>query len=480
MVEPRDQGSAGFGERLVPAPARAVARTEANHADALGIAPLVILEQLRRSVGRAVVDEDVLHRLVRLREHALDRGGDERLPLEGRRQDAHERAWHVAMVAVACDGDDPGMPLFARRFARVAWRRRARDVLFLSGPGDDGGRYRCDHQAEQLRLQGWAADVRYYGGKLDLDRLAERYRTIVLYRVPWDARITKVVGRARQTGTAILADVDDLVFDPARVDLLRWLDDADAERLAQERETMSRLRQTLERSDGVLVSTDALARHVTSVNSRVAVTYNTVSAAMAKAGAAAMASSARDGGDVVLAYLSGTATHDRDFLEAAPSVLWALERFEEVRFWAAGLLTLDERFERFGSRVLRLPYRPARRLPRLLASVDVSLAPLEPASDFTDAKSCLKYLEAAVVGVPTVASATSDFRRAIESGVNGFLAADDAEWRAAVEELVASAQRRREVGLAAREDVLAQHTTAARAPSLAATLEALSGRERAT
>jgi len=243
---------------------------------------------------------------------------------------------------------------------------------------------------------------------------------------------------------------------------------------------MSRLRQTLESADGVLVSTDVLARQVTAVNSRVAVAYNTVSAAMAKAGAAAMASSGRDGGDVVLAYLSGTATHDRDFLEAAPAVLWALERFEQVRFWAAGLLTLDERFDRFSSRVVRLPYRPARQLPRLLASVDVSLAPLEPANDFTDAKSCLKYLEAAVVGVPTVASATSDFRRAIEPGVNGFLAADDAEWRAAVEELVASANRRREVGLAARDDVLAQHTTAARAPSLAATLEALSGRERAT
>jgi glycosyltransferase involved in cell wall biosynthesis len=372
------------------------------------------------------------------------------------------------------------MPHLPRTFvAHIARRGRVRDVLFVSGPGGEASRYRSDHQAEQLRLRGWVVDVGYHG-RLDLDRLASRYRTIVLSRVPWDTQVERLVERATETGPAILADVDDLVFDPERTHLLRWLGGADEQRLAQERETMARLRQTLEHADGVLVSTDALARQVTGVNPRVAVTYNTVSAAMVKAGTAAMRASRRDADELVLAYLSGTSTHDRDFLEAAPTVLWALERFEHVRFWAAGLLTLDARFDRFGSRVVRVPYRPARRLPRLLASVDVSLAPLEPANDFTDAKSCLKYLEAAVVGVPTVASATSDFRRAIEPGVNGFLAADDAEWRAAVEELIASAHRRREVGLAAREDVLAQHTTAARAPSLAATIEVLSGRERAT
>ena len=83
----------------------------------------------------------------------------------------------------------------------------------------------------------------------------------------------------------------------------------------------------------------------------------------------------------------------------------------------------------------------------VLAGVDVSLAPLRR-DRFSDAKSEVKYLEAAAVGVPTIASASPAFEVAIRPGENGLLAATRAEWDAALRALVRDGGLRRRLILA--------------------------------
>src|SRR5438045_8239490 len=90
----------------------------------------------------------------------------------------------------------------------------------------------------------------------------------------------------------------------------------------------------------------------------------------------------RDQGVVRLAYLSGTPTHDHDFLEAADALLWALERHANVRLVVVGFLALDSSFEKYEARIERVPYQPWQRLPSLLAAIDVNLAPLERGNAF--------------------------------------------------------------------------------------------------
>jgi glycosyltransferase involved in cell wall biosynthesis len=143
--------------------------------------------------------------------------------------------------------------------------------------------------------------------------------------------------------------------------------------------------------------------------------------------------------------------------------------------WTVGPVTLDSRLHALEERVVQTPYQPWSRLPRLVASADISLAPLEAANAFTEAKSCLKYLEAALLGVPTIASSRSDFRRAIDDGVNGRLADDPATWREALESLVESPHTRTRIGAAALDDVLAKHTTGARAVETARAFAAAGG-----
>ena len=63
----------------------------------------------------------------------------------------------------------------------------------------------------------------------------------------------------------------------------------------------------------------------------------------------------------------------------------------------------------------------------LIAEVDINLAPLEQ-SIFNEAKSENKWVEAALVKVPTVASNVGAFQRMIVSGETGILCDTEDEW----------------------------------------------------
>jgi O-antigen biosynthesis protein len=177
--------------------------------------------------------------------------------------------------------------------------------------------------------------------------------------------------------------------------------------------------------------------------------------------------------NVVIGYLSGTRTHDRDFLEAADAVLQVLAENDSTSLLIVGLLKLDDRFDEFRDRIQQLPIQRWQELPAILHGMDINLAPLESDNPFTESKSCIKFLEAGILGVPTVASARADFKRVVDHGRNGLIADSPAEWKQALTGLAESGSRRDEIGSHARGDVVSEHTTAARAPLLLDTMRRL-------
>ena len=158
-----------------------------------------------------------------------------------------------------------------------------------------------------------------------------------------------------------------------------------------------------------------------------------------------------------------------------------LDRHPDVELWLGGHLPDSRALDRFGPRVVRLPFTPWLELPAVLRDLDVNLSPLAPGSRFNEAKSAIKWLEAALTATPTVASPTRPFRDAIapdgpDADAAGYLAEDHADWVGAIDELLTDDGARARVGAVARRRALLEWAPARQGLRYAAILEAVAAR----
>jgi glycosyltransferase involved in cell wall biosynthesis len=145
---------------------------------------------------------------------------------------------------------------------------------------------------------------------------------------------------------------------------------------------------------------------------------------------------------------------------ARQALITHLEASPSSRLTVVGHLESLTGFDSVQSQVTRLPFMDFLDLQDALGSVDLNIVPLQN-SAFTDAKSELKYFEAAVAGTPTLASSTAVFGSVITDGVNGFLARPS-EWGAKLDMIAGmTAQQRTTVADAARSHALANYSPAA-------------------
>lgn len=342
-------------------------------------------------------------------------------------------------------------------------------LLILSGVQGDTRRYRGHHLYEQLRLAGVDCALAHLTDPR-APALAAQADALVLQRVTWDRAAAALVEQAQRRGAPVLLDLDDLVFDE---EAFRWIDSpdfADPTRVRLYRENMRRNRATLEHSQAALTSTGYLAKRVSDCGKPARVHRNGFSLEMLHLSNLALAQPRPPRERVVIGYASGTPTHDRDFALIRPALQALLERRPQVEVWLIGRLQPGGDWGGAASRVRRVDFVPWRRLPALLAGLDVNLAPLRLDNPFSQSKSEIKWMEAALVGVPTVASPTDAFAAAIRPGENGLLAGGPEEWLEGLLRLVDEPEERHRLGAAAREDALRGYAPWLRAPQALAAL----------
>ena len=131
-------------------------------------------------------------------------------------------------------------------------------------------------------------------------------------------------------------------------------------------------------------------------------------------------------------------------------------------------------WEGLEDRIERMKLVSWRKLPGILAGFDINLAPLVMDNPFAQSKSEIKYMEAAMVETPTIASATDAFKYAIHEGETGLLVDSPDGWESAIERLARDADLRARLGQNAYQAVMKEYHPVTRAGQLAETLDQVS------
>ena len=202
----------------------------------------------------------------------------------------------------------------------------------------------------------------------------------------------------------VVCDLDDYLFDDEVIPHLAMLRQAPID---QARKIVREWREVPERCQFFTGSTTYLTERAATLGKESYMIRNGMNAAQLELSRMALEKArepaARD--RIRLGYFSGTRTHQDDFRQIAAVLVRLMDEFPAVDLVVAGDFDLGEfaDFGRFPGRVEERPFVDWRLLPAEIARVDVNLIPLE-VNPFSEGKSNLKYYEAAVLQVPSVAT----------------------------------------------------------------------------
>ena len=333
------------------------------------------------------------------------------------------------------------------------------DVCFINGTGYDIPhpiRYRVEHQMEQLEACGMSSlCVNAWELTPDVAALA---RVFVIFRCPHTPEVERCIKQIHSLNKRVLFDVDDLVFDTAYTDNIPYLATMTPDGRAGYDELVRRMGMTLDLCDGAITTTPTLARELSKRVNPVLVNKNVASEEMhylseravyerdvlpALSEAQVPSEDAhrwkvacrrhkeRTSRGFTIGYFSGSITHNDDVNLVLPALARFMRDYPDARLHVVGELDLPEELTAFGDRIVRLPFIPWRRLPQQLSFVDVNLIPLADTL-FNAAKSENKWVEAALVKVPSIASKVGRLAECIEDGVTGLLCASEDNWYGAL------------------------------------------------
>ena len=347
------------------------------------------------------------------------------------------------------------------------------DVLFINGCFlPHPFRYRVTHQREQLFANGVSSNEVFYEN-LSLD-LVKRYRVFIFFRCPYTDMVGEFIKLVKSMNKKVLFDIDDLVIDRKYTDQIPYLKTMTPEEKANYDSGVERMQRTLRLCDGAITTTEQLAAELKNYVPEVYINRNVASDRMVELSKWAVfdrdqlpylsleqansrkerkriqtarkeADRRKTRGIIRIGYFSGSITHNDDIQLIIPVLARIMEHYPNVELHFVGELDVPEELDQVQDRIVAKPFVPWEELPRLIADVDINIAPLCD-TIFNAAKSENKWTEASLVKVPTVASNVGAMKQMIEDGKTGFLCENNKVWYAVLERLILDPALRKQVG----------------------------------
>lgn len=320
------------------------------------------------------------------------------------------------------------------------------DALFVDGTnGTSSTPYRVTRIANGLAAEGWRVRCARGDQLLDLMREDIVSRFVIFHRAPYWPPFTDFVEQLRAKGSIIVFDVDDLIFDETvipHIDGFRFLPDDAKEGFLN---GVRAYRDFILNADMCTSTTSYLVEEMRKLGKPAYRVRNAISSENIAFFERIDYKRTGRPTPFVIGYYSGTKTHQADFAVVAPALIQFMHENTDVVFRLVGEFDLADYPElahwqhvhRPGDlpRVTRVGLMPHDAMIRDQFSCDLIIAPLEVGNPFCEAKSELKFFEAALAQAPVIASSTRTFAEASDFGRLAHLAATTEDWLAAFQDV---------------------------------------------
>ncbi|HBB37168.1 MAG: group 1 glycosyl transferase [Candidatus Moranbacteria bacterium GW2011_GWC1_45_18] len=365
-----------------------------------------------------------------------------------------------ALNALKQEGLVRGGKRVAKSFIAQFGRVRPGDILFVTPGVGDSAMFRAHNQAEEMRLHEFKCSVTIQDNPF-LPRYADKFKIFIFHRPVWTKNVAKLFENAKKLGKEIIFETDDLVFDPKHVQATEHYKKMNIfERKQYEKGAGEEiLRDTYVKA--CATTTSFLAKILEKYGKKVFISKNKLSLKDLEI-AENLLTKAKPSSDNIglrIGYFSGTKGHDKNFATIENALVRILEKYPDIKLFLAGPLNISEKFGKFQSRIEKFPFALREEHFKNISGVDINIIPLEKNNDFCEAKSELKFFEAGILGVPSVAVDNQTYRDAIDDGVDSFLAGSENEWEEKIERLIVDGDLRKNMGKEAREKTIREYTT---------------------
>ena len=311
-------------------------------------------------------------------------------------------------------------------------------------------RYRVLHVIEQFRFQGVSVTNIFRDDlKEEHIRMAD---SLLFYRCPSSTTVEKCIDLAKQQNKPVFFDIDDLIFDEKFVSTIEHLNNLNEKELSDYFWHVRELKNTLALCDFATAPTSEIATELKKYVKDVCINRNQlnveqlgISEKVLKAKKEQLDEESDVESNLVrIGYLSGSITHNPDLELISEPLGKLLDKYEYARLVVVGNIDVPDNLARHEDNIERLEFCDWKELPLSISKIDINIAPLID-TKFNRGKSEIKWLEAAAVKVPTIASDVGSFADQIKSGRTGLLCKDNDEWFDSLEKMVVDANYRNEI-----------------------------------
>lgn len=317
-------------------------------------------------------------------------------------------------------------------------------------------KYRVDQKVEMFEVLGYEADVISWTEYHKARNLLQLASLVFFYRVPAEDIVLQLVEECHRLNLKTIFDVDDLIFDEALLKSNINIQNLPKKVQSQVFSGAKTYKKAMLAMDYCSASTPVLAQYMSKHSEHESfIIPNALDNKLLLL--SQQDKPLKDDENITIVYGSGTSTHDVDFQEVAPALFTILSKYPQIQLVIHGTLTLPENFKTLKAQIKEIPFMEASEYYQALNGYDINIAPLEE-SIFNDAKSNIKYLEASIFKLPTIASSVSEYKTAITHGKNGYLASNKEGWMDAFEKLIAKKSLRDKIGINAYNTVIENYT----------------------